>query len=192
MSPVHKNQTPRINAALAKQVTQDLHLSSDGSDSENLEETNKDTLAVGNSQPSAGMTRTESGAKPPVAPAPDPTTPTAPPEEDPDTEKTADPSQEEGEDTGQPSAQLAILVTTPVTPDSSEGMKPQPVEMPSVLGADTMSPSPATTKVAVPPRLPQQPVTPNPNLAPLVPPCIVPDEVGFQAQVADRSIADLV
>ena len=86
-SPVHKNQTPRINAALTKQVAQDLHLSSDGSDSENLEETNKDTPAVGNSQPSVGTTRTEYGAKVLVAPTPDPTTPTAPPEEDPDTEK---------------------------------------------------------------------------------------------------------
>ena len=97
-SPVHKNQTPWINAALTKQVAQDLHLSSDGSDSENLEETNEDTPAVRNSQPSAGMTQTEFGAKLPVAPAPDPTTPTAPPEEDPNTEKTADPTQEEGED----------------------------------------------------------------------------------------------
>ena len=54
-----------------------------------------------------------------------------------------------------------------------------------------MSPSPARTEVAVPPGFPQWPVTPNPNLAPLVPPGIVPDKVVFQAQVADRSMADL-
>ena len=137
-----------------------------------------------------GTTQTESRAKPPVAPAPDPTAPTAPPEEDPDTEKTANPTQE-GEDAGQPPAQPAGPITTLVMPDSTEGMKPQLAAIPSVLGADTTSPSPATTKVAASPRLPQQPVTPNPILAPPVPPAIVPDEVGFQAQVADRSMADL-
>ena len=190
-SPIHKNQTPRINAALTKQVAQDLHLSSDGSDSENPEETNKDTPAVGNSQPLTGTTQTQSGAKLPVAPAPDATTPTAPPEEDPDTERTADPTQEEGEDAGQPPGQPTIQVTTPVMADSTEGMKPQPTVMPSVPGADTTSPSPATTKVAMPPGLPQQPVTPNPSLAPPVPPGIVLVKAGFQTQVADRSMAHL-
>ena len=51
---LRKNQKPRINKALAKQVAQDLHLSSDGSDSEILEDTNKDTQPDEELQPLAG------------------------------------------------------------------------------------------------------------------------------------------
>ena len=55
------NWKPQINEALAKQVAQDLHLSSDGSDSENPEETNKDTPADEDLLPPADTTWTESG-----------------------------------------------------------------------------------------------------------------------------------
>ena len=62
-------------SSLTKQVAQDLHLSSDGSDSKNPEETNKNTPAARNSQPSTGTAQTESGAKLLVTPPTDPTTP---------------------------------------------------------------------------------------------------------------------
>ena len=107
MSPGRKTQTSRINAALAKQVAQDLHLSSDGSDSENPEETNKDTLAVRDSQTSAGTTQPESGADLPGTPAPKLATPAVPPEKDADTEETIDPPQP------------GVPVPKPVAPDST-------------------------------------------------------------------------
>ena len=47
-SPRSATRTPRVNVALAKQVAQDLHLSLEGSDSENLEEANKDTQGTPN------------------------------------------------------------------------------------------------------------------------------------------------
>ena len=173
-------------------MTQDLHVSSDGSDSEKPEEGKNYTPTVRDPQLSVGTARTESGAKPLGTPVlPDQTTLTAPPEKDPDTEKTTDPTQEEGDDTGQPPVQPTIPVAKPVTPDSTKGMRPQPTAAPSVPGADTMSPSPATTKVAVPSGVAQQPATLNPNFAPPVPPSIVPIEVDFRAQVTDRLIADL-
>ena len=89
---------------------------------------------------------------------------------------TADPTQEEGADTGQQPTQPTGPVPKPVTPDSTEGIKPQPTAVPPNLEADTMAPTPATTEVAGPPGFPQQPVAPNPSLAPVVPPSIVPDE----------------
>ena len=58
-------------------------------------------------------------------------------------------------------------------------MKPQPRAVLSVLGADTTSPSPSTVEVPVAPGFTQWPVTPNPNLAPPVPPGIVPVEEDF-------------
>ena len=105
---------------LAKQVAQDLHLSSDGPDFENLEETNKDTPTIGDPQLSAGTAQTESWAKllgPPIPP--NQTTPTAPPEKDWDTEKTANPIQEEVEDAGQPPTQPTIPVAKLVMSNST-------------------------------------------------------------------------
>ena len=102
-SPGHKNQTPCINATLVTQVAQDLHLSSDGSDSQNPEETNKDTPAASDSQPLVGPTRLESGANLPGTPAPELTTPTMPPEKDVD----ADLEETNREDHGSSSAQYS-------------------------------------------------------------------------------------
>ena len=58
-------------------------------------------------------------------------------------------------------------------------------------GADTTSPGLATAGAAAPPRFPQQTVTPNPSLVPLVPSGVIPDEAKLQAQVVDRLLADL-
>ena len=55
---------------LAKQVVQDLHLSSDGSDSENPEETNKDAQGAGDSQIPVDTARIESRAELPGIPTP--------------------------------------------------------------------------------------------------------------------------
>ena len=97
-SPSCKNQTPWVNAALAKQVAQDLHLSSDGSDSKHPEQTNRDTPAVRDSQSSVGMAKPDSGTNPSGTSATKSATLTVPPEKDPDAGKTMDPTQEEGED----------------------------------------------------------------------------------------------
>ena len=107
MSPGRKTQTSCINAALAKQVAQDLHLSSDGSDSKNPEETNKDSPSVRDSQLFAGTTRPESEANLPGTPAPKLATPAVPPEKDADTEETLDPPQP------------GVPVPKPITPDST-------------------------------------------------------------------------
>ena len=114
-----------------------------------------------------------------------------PPEKNPDTGKTVDPTQKEGEDAGQPPTQPIVPVTKLVTPDSTEEVKPQPTAMPPTPGADTTSPSPATTRVAAPPRFLQWPVAPSPSLAPPVPSGIILDKADLQAQVADRSMAYL-
>ena len=85
VSPRRKNRKPQINEALAKQVAQDLHLSSDGSDAEILaeipEDTNKDTRPDGELQPLAGPAQIGSGFDPPGVPAPTPSTPTPQPTE---------------------------------------------------------------------------------------------------------------
>ena len=108
MSPGCKNRIPQTNVALAKQVAQDLHLSSDGSDFENPEETNKDTPPNEDLQLLAGTTQTESGANPPGTPAPpNLTTPTSHPDEDLGAGESAIPTQEEKRDAGQTSAQPA-------------------------------------------------------------------------------------
>ena len=170
-SPGQKTQTPCINAALAKQVAQDLHLSSDGSDSENPEETNKVTPA-GDSQPLAGITWPESGADLPGTPALKLATPTMPPE-DVDAEETMDPPQP------------STPVLKPVVPDSTEGMESQSAAMPTAPGADTTS-NPATTKVAATPGFPQQPATSDPSQVSPVPSGVISDKDAFlQAQVAD-------
>ena len=178
-SPGHKNQTPHIKAALVTQVAQDLHLSSDGADSENPKETNKDTPATSDSQPLAGPTRPESGADPPGTSAPELTTPTMPPEKDVDVEKTVDPPQP-----GTP-------VLKPVMPDSTEGMESQSVATPTAPAADTMS-TPVATEVTVPPGFRQQLATPNSSLVPPVPSGVIPDkDADLQAQMADRSMTYL-
>ena len=88
-SPGLKNQTSCSDATLASQVAQDLQLSSEGSDSNNLTEIQQGTLAIGDSQPFAGMTWPVSGTNPPgtsaseldtsIAPHEDETAEAAPP-----------------------------------------------------------------------------------------------------------------
>ena len=191
-SPRHKDRKPQINESLAKQVAQDLHLFSDGSDSENPEETNKGTPAAGDSQPSVDMTWVETGAKPAGMPTP-PKKITQNPSlgGTPDAETTVNPTPEEEVDAAQPPTQPTGPVPKPVTPDSTEGVAPQPAAIPPDSRADTKAPIPATTEVTAPPRFRQWPVALDPNVAPPVPPGVILDEGDLQAQVVDRSMADL-
>ena len=103
-----------------------MHLSSDGSDSENLEETNKDTPSIEDLQLLAGMIQTESGANLPGTPAsPDLTMPTSHPNKDTGAGEGTIPTREEERDMEQTPAQPAALVTKLATPDSTEAVKPQ-------------------------------------------------------------------
>ena len=78
-----------------------------------------------------------------------------------------------------------------VMPDSTEGMETQPTAMPALPAADTMC-TPATTGTTAPPRFLQQPATPSTSQAPPVPPGTVLDQdMGLQAQIANRSMTYL-
>ena len=133
---------------LAKQVVQDLHLSSDGSDSENPEETNKDTPAAGDSQLSVDMTQIESGTKPLGMPTlPNETTQNPSPDKVLDAEMVVEPMQEKEAVVKQQPTQPTGPVPKPVMPDSTEGVTPQSVAVPPDSGADTMAPTLVTTEV---------------------------------------------
>ena len=176
-SPGCKNQKPQINEALAKQVAQDLHLSSDGSDSEILaeipEDTNKDTHPDGELQPPAGPARIESGLDPPGIPAP-PSTPTPQPIEAPGTGENANTTPgEEGDACNRPTPPIA-KVTKPAMPSTPDSTNPQPAVMPTVARVDTTSPSPVLTGPTTPPGLTEWDIIPNSNAAPPVPPGLAP------------------
>ena len=74
VSPGRKSRNSRINEALAKEVAQNLHLSSDGSDSEGLEDV-ADTWPDGDSLPPGRPARIESGPDLPGVPDHAPSTP---------------------------------------------------------------------------------------------------------------------
>ena len=165
-SPGGKNWKPWINEALAKQVAQDLHLSSDGSNSKNPEETHTNTPADEDLQPLANVTRTESGANPPRTPAhPDLTAPAPQPNDDLGKGENGIPDQEDERDLDLTLTQPVTLVTKLGIPDPAEGAQPWPAAMPTmstVPGGDTSSnlvPSWSNT----PPGFPACAVTPNPN-----------------------------
>ena len=120
-SPGGKNWKLWINKALAKQVAQDLHLSSDGSDSKNPEEIHTNTPADEDLQPLADATWKEFGANPPGTPAPpNPTAPAPQPNDDPGKGENGIPDQEDERD-------LDLTLTQPVTPVTKLGI-PDPAE----------------------------------------------------------------
>ena len=156
MSPRHKNWKPEINKLITKQVAQDLHLSSDGSDSENLEETNKNTPADEELQLLADKTQTESGANPPGTPAPpDLTVPTPHPDEDLGKGENAVPDQEDERNMDLTLTQPVTLVAKPGMPNPAEEAQPQPAAMPTMPGVDT-STNPVPSGANVPPRFPRR------------------------------------
>ena len=170
-SPGHKNWNPQINEVLAKEVLQDLNLSSDGSDSEIPEEA-KDTRPDGYIQPPDGPARIESGLDPPSVPAHAPSTP-APQPTQPTKALSAGENAtitpgEEG-DTGNRPAPLATPATKPAMPNTPDRAKPQVTVSPTVSRADTTSPSPVPTGPTTPPGFAGVSMTTNPGAIPLVP-----------------------
>ena len=173
VSPRCKNQKPRINEALAKEVAQDLHLSSDGSDSEIPEDTNQDTRPNGELQPLAGPTRIESGLDRPGVPAPTPSTPTPQPTEASGAGENATTTPGEEGDEGNRPAPPITPATKLAVPNTSDRAKPQPTVMPTVSRVDTTSPSPVPARPTMPPGLAGQDIIPDPNAAPPVPPSLL-------------------
>ena len=195
VSPGRKNRKPRINEALAKQVAQDLHLSSDGSDSEILaeilEDTNKDTRPDGELQPLAGPAWIESGLDLPGVSAPTPSTPTPQPTEASGARENATTTPGEEGDAGNRPAPPTTPATKPAMPGNPHRARPQPTVMPTVSRADTTSPSPVPAGPTTPPGLAGQDIIPNPNATPPVPPSLAPARPDLSALVADRSMAKL-
>ena len=144
VSPRRKNRKPQINEALAKQVAQDLHLSSDGSDAEILaeipEDTNKDTRPDGELQPPAGPAQIGSGLDPPGVPAPTPSTPTPQPTEASGAGENATTTPGEEGDAGNRPTPPTTPATKPAGPSTPDRTKPQPAVTPTVSRADTTSP----------------------------------------------------
>ena len=194
VSPRHKNRNPQINEVLAKEVAQDLHLSSDGSDSEILEDV-KDTRPDGDLQPLGGPAQIESGLDPPGVPAHAPSTPAPQPTQPTEAlsagENATTTPGEEG-DAGNKPAPPATPAAKPAMPSTSDRAKPQPTITPTVSRADTTSPSPVPNRPTAPPRLAGQGMTPNPGATPPVPPGLVPVGPDPSALILERSMAELV
>ena len=194
-SPGCKNWKPWINEALAKQVAQDLHLSSDGSDSEIPaeipEDTNKDTQPDGELQPPAGPAQIESGLDPPGVPAPTPSTPTPQPTEASCARENATTTPGEEGDAGNRPTPPTIPATKLAMPSTPDSTKPQPAVTPTVSRADTTSPSLVPAGPTTPPGLAGQDIIPNPNTAPPVLPSLAPAGPDLSALVAERSMAKL-
>ena len=193
-SPGCKNWKPQINEALAKQVAQDLHLSSDGSDSEIPakipEDTNKDTHPDEELQPPARPAQIESRLDLLGIPAP-PSTPTPQPIEASGTGENANTTLGEEGYAGNKPAPPTIPATKPAMPSTPDSTKPQPAVTPTVSRADTTSPSPVPTRPTTPPGLAGQDLTPNPNAAPPAPPSLALAGADVLALVADRAMAKL-
>ena len=172
-----KNQTPHSDATLASQVAQELQLSSEGSDSDDLVEIQQGTPAVSDSQPLAALTRPESGINLPGTSVSEPDMPNAS-HKDVKTEATQPPK-----------ASTPVLKL--VVPDSTEGIEAQPTAMPTLPVVDTTSIL-APTRTTAPPGFLQQPATASTSQAPTVPPDAVPgQDVGLPAQIADKSMTYL-
>ena len=177
VSPGHKNQTSHSDVTLASQVAQDLQLSSEGSDSDNLTEVQQGTPAIGDSQPLAGTTWPESGTNP---------TGTSVSKLD-----TSIPAHEDETAEVAPPPETGTLVPKLVVPDSTEGIEAQPTAMPTPLVVDPTS-IPASTRTTAPPRFPQQPATASTSQVPLVPPDAAMGKAeGLPTQIADRSMTYL-
>ena len=178
VSPSHKNQTLHSDATLVSQVAQDLQLSSEGSDSDNLTEIQQGTPAISDSQPLAGMTQPESGANPPGTSVSELDMPITPHED----EETAEVA---------PPPEASTPVPKLVVSDSTEGIEVQPAAM---LTPPAVNPTsiPASIGTTAPPRFLQQPITASTSQVPLVPPDTAPgQEAGLPAQIADRSMTYL-
>ena len=177
-SPGCKNQTSHSNATLASQVAQDLQLSSEGSDSDNLTEIQQGIPAISDSQPLAGTTWPESGINPPGTSVSELDTSIVP-HEDEETAEVALPPE-----AGTPVPKLVVS-------DSTEGIEVQPAAMLTPPAVDPTS-IPASIRTTAPPRFPQQPVTASTSQVPPVPPDTAPgQEVGLPTQIADRSMTYL-
>ena len=178
VSPGHKKQTSHSDATLASQLAQDLQLSSEGSDSDDLIEIQQGTLAISDCQPLVGSTQPESGTNPPGTSVPELDTLIAP-HEDEKAEKAAQPPE-----AGTP-------VPKPVVPDSTEGIEAQPTATPTPPVVDPTSIL-ASTRTTAPPRFLQQPITASTSQVPPVPPdAALGQEAGLPAQIANRSMTYL-
>ena len=177
MSPGRENQTSCSDATLVSQLAQDLQLSSEGSDSDNPNEIQQGTPAIGDSQPLAGMTRPQSGTYPPGTSVSELDTSIAPHEDE-----TAEAA---------PPPETSTLVPKPVVPDSTKGIVVQPTAMPTPLVVDPSS-IPASTGTSAPPRFPQQPATASTSQVPPVPPDTAPGQgAGLPTHIANRSMTYL-
>ena len=190
-SPGPKNRKPQINEELAREVAQDLHLSSDGSDSENPDDTNQNTQPDESLQPPAGPVRTEPGPLPPGIPAPTPSMPTPQPTEVMSARENTTTTQGEGGDVGHGPIQPTTPVAKPAMPDTSHGAQQQPTAMPTVTSMDTTSPSPVPARPSTSSGLAGHNATLHPNAAALLPPGLTPGGPNLLALVADTLMADL-
>ena len=133
----------------------------------------------------------ESRAEPLGALAPNKTAAGLPPGQVPDVATPADPTQGEETTAEQQAEQPTDLVPNWVTPDSTEGVLPQPPAKAINPGADTTTPTLGTKNIAVPPGFWQQLVALVLSLAQAVLSDVNPDEGGLQAQVTTMSLASL-
>ena len=192
-SPGYKNRNPQINEALAKEVLQDLHLSSDGSDSE-IPEDAKDTWPNGDPQPPDRLARIESRLDPPGVPEHAPSTPAPQPSQPTEAlstgENTTTTPGEEGVAGNKP-APPATPVTMPAMPSKPDRAKPQPTVSPTVSRADTTSPSPVPTRPTASPGFAGVGMTTNPGAIPQVPPSLVPAGPDPSALIVKRLMTEL-
>ena len=193
VSPGHKNRNPWINEALAKEVLQDLHLSSDGLDSE-IPEDARDTRPNGDLQPPDGPAWIESGLDPPGVPAHAPSTPAPQPTQPTKAlsagENTTTTLGEEG-DAGNRPAPHATPATKPAVPSTSDRAKPEPTISPTVSRADTTSPSLVPTGLTAPPGFVGVGMTTNPGTIPSIPPGLVLAGPNPSALIVERSMTEL-
>ena len=193
VSPRRKSRNPRINEALAKEVLQDLHLSSDGSDSE-IPEDAKDTRPNGDPQPPDGSARIESGLDPLGVPAHAPSTPAPQPIQPTEAlsarENATTTLGEEG-DAGNRPAPPATLATKPAVPSMPDRAKPQPTVSPTVSRADTTSPSLVPTGLTASPGFTGVGMTTNPGTIPPVLPGLVQAGPDPSALIVERSMTEL-
>ena len=165
-SPCRNKQGSHSDATLASQVTQDLEVSSEGSDSDNPNKTQQDALTTRDSQLLVDTTQPESGSNPPGTTGSDPDALAAP--------HMAETAEVTPPETG-------TLVTKPVLPNSTEGIAAQPVAT-----------STGSIWTSVPPGFPQQATSASTNPVPPVPPGTrLGHGVGIPTHITDRSMTYL-
>ena len=178
VSPGRKNQTSHSDATLASQVAQDLQLLSEGSDSNDPTEIQQGTLAITDSQPLVGSTRSESGTNPPGTSVPE-------------LDMLIGPHQDERTEQAAQLPEASTPVPKLVVPDSTKGIEAQPAATPTPPVVNPTS-IPVSTRTTAPPGFLQQPVTASTSQVPLVPPyAALGQEAGLPAQIANRSMTYL-